>query len=120
MTARKGDDVIFVKDGRANHGFVEADDETAQTLRVRARKEILSVTLRKSSRSILGRTTRPKPKVYFEPGEVVRVIDGPFADFQEVIENVDYENSKLKVAVLIFGRATPVELDFGQVQKAGW
>jgi len=60
---------------------------------------------------------KPRPKVLFEPGEVVRVIDGPFNDFNGVVEEVNYEKSKLRVAVLIFGRSTPVELDFGQVEK---
>lgn len=60
---------------------------------------------------------RPRPKVLFEVGEVVRVIDGPFADFNGVVEEVNYEKSKLRTAVLIFGRSTPVELDFGQVEK---
>ena len=57
----------------------------------------------------------PKPKTLFEPGEMVRVVDGPFNDFNGVVEEVNYEKSKLHVAVLIFGRSTPVELDFGQV-----
>lgn len=61
---------------------------------------------------------KPRPKVLFEPGEVVRVIDGPFNDFNGVVDQVNYEKSKLRVAVQILGRSTPVELDFGQVEKA--
>jgi transcriptional antiterminator NusG len=61
---------------------------------------------------------RPKPKVQFEAGESVKVIDGPFQDFNGVVEDVKAEKGKLRVLISIFGRATPVELDFVQVERA--
>jgi transcriptional antiterminator NusG len=75
----------------------------------------------KEAESILNRVeegvNKPRPKFLFEAGEVVRIVDGPFKDFNGNIEEVNYEKSKLKVSVLIFGRSTPVELDFAQVEK---
>jgi transcriptional antiterminator NusG len=75
----------------------------------------------KEAQAILQRVEegaeKPRPKVLFEVGEVVRIIDGPFNDFNGVVEEVDYEKSRLRVAVLIFGRSTPVELEFHQVEK---
>lgn len=75
----------------------------------------------REAQSILDRVQegvdKPKPKVLFEPGEVVRIISGPFNDFNGVVEEVDYVKSRMRVAVLIFGRSTPVDLEFGQVEK---
>ena len=68
-------------------------------------------------RRVMDSSEKPKPKVLFEVGEVVRVVDGPFADFNGAVEEVNYEKSRLRVAVMIFGRSTPVELQFDQVEK---
>ena len=76
----------------------------------------------REAQSILNRVQegvdKPRPKILFEPGEVVRVTDGPFNDFSGVVEQVNYDKSKVRVAVQILGRSTPVDLDFGQVEKA--
>lgn len=75
----------------------------------------------KEAEAILQRVAntgdKPKPRTLFEPGETVRVIEGPFADFNGTVEEVNYEKSRVQVAVSIFGRLTPVELEFSQVEK---
>ena len=74
--------------------------------------------VRRLTKQIDEGTLKPKPRVQFEEGENVRVIDGPFANFNGVVETVNPEKAKVRVLVSIFGRATPVELDFIQVEKA--
>ena len=91
-------------------GFIGGTSDRPAPITVREADTILS--------RVQEGVDKPRPKILFEPGEMVRVIDGPFNDFNGTVEEVNYEKSRLRVAVLIFGRSTPVELDFHQVEKA--
>ena len=99
----------LVKDTTRVLGFIGGTADKPAPITDREAEAIL--------RRVADGTDKPKPKTLFEPGEVVRVTDGPFADFNGVVEEVNYEKSRVQVAVLIFGRPTPVELEFGQVEK---
>ena len=90
-------------------GFIGGTKEKPAAITTREAEAIL--------RRVKDGTDKPRPKTMFEPGQSVRVIDGPFADFNGVVEEVNYDKSRLQVSVLIFGRATPVELEFSQVEK---
>jgi transcriptional antiterminator NusG len=91
-------------------GFIGGSGDKPAPITEREADEILS--------RVREGQDKPKPKVLFEVGEMVRVTDGPFNDFNGVVEQVNYEKSRLNVSVMIFGRSTPVELDFSQVEKA--
>lgn len=90
-------------------GFIGGTSQTPTPI---SDKEALAIMQR-----VEDGVMKPRPKVLFEPGEVVRVKDGPFVDFNGVVEEVNFEKNRLRVAVLIFGRSTPVELEFNQVEK---
>jgi transcriptional antiterminator NusG len=100
----------LVKDAPKVMGFIGGTSDRPAPISDREAESILQ--------RVQEGAEKPKPKVLFEPGEVVRVIDGPFNDFNGVVEEVNYDKNRLRVAVLIFGRSTPVELEFGQVEKA--
>jgi transcriptional antiterminator NusG len=89
-------------------GFLGADNKATPITEDEARRILYQVK---------EGVERPKPMISFEIGEKVRVADGPFASFEGQVEEVDEERSRVKVGVLIFGRPTPVELEFGQVEK---
>ncbi|OQW95349.1 MAG: transcription termination/antitermination protein NusG [Beggiatoa sp. IS2] len=104
-----GDSWHLVKSVPKVMGFIGGTQEKPVPISDKEADEIL--------RRVREGAQKPRPKVLFEVGEVVRVTDGPFNDFSGVVEEVNYEKSRLRVAVLIFGRSTPVELEFGQVEK---
>lgn len=90
-------------------GFIGGTPEKPAAITTREADAIL--------RRVQDGTEKPRPKTMFDAGETVRVVDGPFSDFNGVVEEVNYEKSRLQVSVLIFGRSTPVELEFSQVEK---
>jgi transcription termination/antitermination protein NusG len=99
---------LLVKDTPKITGFLGADNKPMAI----SEKEAMRIL-----QQVQEGVERPKPSITFEIGENVRVADGPFASFSGIVEEVDEERSRVKVAVSIFGRATPVELEFGQVEK---
>ena len=100
----------LIKDTSKVLGFIGGTAERPLPIR----DEEADVILRR----VQDGTEKPRPKVLFEPGQLVRVTDGPFNDFNGTVEEINYEKSRVRVAVSIFGRSTPVELEFGQVEKA--
>ncbi|MCU7817677.1 MAG: transcription termination/antitermination protein NusG [gamma proteobacterium symbiont of Lucinoma myriamae] len=99
----------LVKDAPRVLGFIGGKKDKPAPI---SQKEVDSILNR-----IQEGTDKPKPKVLFEAGELVRIIDGPFNDFNGVVEEVDYDKSRMRVSVSIFGRSTPVDLLFIQVEK---
>jgi len=134
------EEVVEMRDGQKRKssrkffpGYVlvemDMDDESWHLVRDTPRvlgfiggtKEHPAPISQKEADQILNRleesTDKPRPRTLFEVGEAVRVTDGPFAEFEAVVERVNYDKSRLSVSVMIFGRSTPVELDFSQVEK---
>ncbi|MDQ7048525.1 MAG: transcription termination/antitermination protein NusG [Enterobacterales bacterium] len=134
------EEVVEMRDGQKRKssrkffpGYVlvemDMDDESWHLVRDTPRvlgfiggtKEHPAPISQKEADQILNRleesTDKPRPRTLFEVGEAVRVNDGPFAEFEAVVERVNYDKSRLSVSVMIFGRSTPVELDFSQVEK---
>lgn len=99
----------LVKDAPKVMGFIGGTSDKPAAISEKEADAILN--------RVLEGAEKPRPKVMFEPGEVIRINDGPFNDFNGVVEEVDYDKSRLRVEVSIFGRSTPVDLEFSQVEK---
>ncbi len=99
----------FVRSTPKVLGFIGGKSDNPEPVSAKDIKNILS--------SVEEGAEKPKPKVLFEVGEVILINDGPFAEFNGTVEEVNYEKSRLSVSVMIFGRGTPVDLEFGQVEK---
>ena len=99
----------LVKDAPKVMGFIGGTSDKPAAITEKEADAILN--------RVLEGVEKPRPKVLFEPGEVIRINDGPFNDFNGVVEEVDYDKSRLRVEVSIFGRSTPVDLEFSQVEK---
>ena len=99
----------LVKDAPKVMGFIGGTSDRPAAITQKEADAILN--------RVLEGVEKPRPKVLFEPGEVVRINDGPFNDFNGVVEEVDYDKNRLRVEVSIFGRSTPVDLEFSQVEK---
>ena len=106
---RTPDTLLLVKTTPRITGFIGGSDSEPVALPDTDAKDMLD-RVRQGSDQVVH-------KIVYEPGELVRVIDGPFNDFSGTVEEVNYEKNRLTVAVTIFGRSTPVELDFSQVEK---
>ncbi len=99
----------LVKDVPKVMGFIGGSSDKPAPITEKEADEILN--------RVQEGAEKPRPKVLFEPGELVRVTDGPFNDFNGVVEEVNYEKNRLRVSILVFGRSTPVELEFSQIEK---
>jgi transcriptional antiterminator NusG len=129
MEVKGGKKQVFTKRSFPGYVFVkmEIDDEVWYAIRNTPKvsgfvggakpSPLLDSEVDAIVRQMKETSERPQPKVLFEPGESVRIIDGPFSNFTGVVDNIYPEQGKLKVMVTIFGRSTPVELEYGQVEK---
>lgn len=99
----------LVKDVPKVMGFIGGSSDKPAPITEKEADEILN--------RVQEGADKPRPKVLFEPGELVRVTEGPFNDFNGVVEEVNYEKNRLRVSILVFGRSTPVELEFSQIEK---